>query len=112
MAPALIPNLSNNLKKSRRAHIVGPMQNSSYSRIVTNTELAIGTSFHRSIIAFLFPNGFIHINGVTSRTRASRNAAPGTIRRMFGVSVGSNAVHGSDSPQTAAQEIAFFFTAK
>lgn len=40
------------------------------------------------------------------------NAAPGTIRRMFGINVGSNAVHGSDSPQTAAQEIAFFFSAK
>lgn len=36
-------------------------------------------------------------------------AAPGTIRKMFGTSIGSNAVHGSDSPQTAQQELTFFF---
>ena len=37
------------------------------------------------------------------------NAAPGTLRRMFGTSIGSNATHGSDSLQNAAQEVAFFF---
>lgn len=36
-------------------------------------------------------------------------AAAGTIRRMFGTSIGSNAVHGSDADQTAADELAFFF---
>ena len=36
-------------------------------------------------------------------------AGPGTIRRMFGTSIGNNAVHGSDSAQTAQQELAFFF---
>lgn len=36
-------------------------------------------------------------------------AKPGTIRRMFGMSIGSNAVHGSDSAATAEQEIDFFF---
>lgn len=36
-------------------------------------------------------------------------AAPGTIRKLFGDSVGENAVHGSDSPQSAAREIALFF---
>ncbi|HEY0920460.1 nucleoside-diphosphate kinase [Devosia sp.] len=37
-------------------------------------------------------------------------AAPGTIRKEFAVSVGENSVHGSDAPETAAQEIKFFFT--
>jgi len=37
-------------------------------------------------------------------------AAPGTIRKEFGVNVGENAVHGSDSPENAANEIAFFFS--
>ena len=37
------------------------------------------------------------------------NAAPGTIRADFATSVEANAVHGSDAPETAAQEIAFFF---
>ena len=37
------------------------------------------------------------------------NAAPGTIRADFATSIEANAVHGSDAPETAAQEIAFFF---
>ena len=36
-------------------------------------------------------------------------AAPGTIRADFAQSIDANAVHGSDSPQTAATEVAFFF---
>ena len=36
-------------------------------------------------------------------------AAPGTIRKDFGQNVEQNATHGSDAPETAAQEIAFFF---
>jgi nucleoside-diphosphate kinase len=37
------------------------------------------------------------------------NAAPGTIRKDFAESIEANSVHGSDSAETAAQEIAFFF---
>ena len=36
-------------------------------------------------------------------------AAPGTIRKDFAESIEANSVHGSDAPETAAQEIAFFF---
>lgn len=36
-------------------------------------------------------------------------ADPGTIRRDFAESIEENVVHGSDGPDTAAQEIAFFF---
>lgn len=36
-------------------------------------------------------------------------AAAGTIRADFAASIEENAVHGSDAPETAAQEIAFFF---
>ncbi len=37
-------------------------------------------------------------------------AAPGTIRKDYGLDVEKNAVHGSDAPETAAKEIAFFFS--
>ncbi len=40
-----------------------------------------------------------------------RKAAPGTIRADFAESIDANAVHGSDSPETARQEIAYFFPA-
>ncbi|MEO1043386.1 MAG: nucleoside-diphosphate kinase [Pseudomonadota bacterium] len=37
-------------------------------------------------------------------------AAPGTIRAEFAESIEANSVHGSDAPETAAEEIKFFFT--
>lgn len=36
-------------------------------------------------------------------------AEPGTIRKEFGISLGENSVHGSDSPESAAFEIPYFF---
>jgi nucleoside-diphosphate kinase len=38
-----------------------------------------------------------------------KKAAPGTIRAEFGESIERNVVHGSDGPETAAREVAFFF---
>jgi nucleoside-diphosphate kinase len=37
-------------------------------------------------------------------------AAEGTIRKEYALSIGENSVHGSDAPETAAVEIAFFFS--
>lgn len=36
-------------------------------------------------------------------------AAPGTLRKEFGASIDNNATHGSDAPETAAFELAYFF---
>ena len=36
-------------------------------------------------------------------------AEPGTLRRDFGQSIGNNATHGSDAPETAAFELSYFF---
>lgn len=38
-----------------------------------------------------------------------KKAAVGTIRKMFGTHIGSNATHGSDAPETAAVELKLFF---
>jgi nucleoside-diphosphate kinase len=39
-----------------------------------------------------------------------QEAAAGTIRADFAQSIDANAVHGSDAPESAAREIAYFFT--
>ena len=39
-----------------------------------------------------------------------QEAAPGTLRADFAESIDANAVHGSDSPESAAREIAYFFS--
>jgi nucleoside-diphosphate kinase len=36
-------------------------------------------------------------------------AAPDTLRKLFGTDVGENALHGSDSPETAQAEVSYFF---
>jgi nucleoside-diphosphate kinase len=46
------------------------------------------------------------IMGATNPT----NAAEGTIRKDYGESIEANSVHGSDSPETAANEVAYFFS--
>ena len=38
------------------------------------------------------------------------DAAEGTLRRQFGASLGENATHGSDAPETAAFEVSYFFS--
>jgi nucleoside-diphosphate kinase len=38
------------------------------------------------------------------------DAAEGTIRKEYALSIGENSVHGSDGPDTAAEEIAYFFS--
>jgi nucleoside-diphosphate kinase len=39
------------------------------------------------------------------------NAEPGTIRKLYALNVEANSVHGSDAPETALVEIAYFFNA-
>ena len=38
------------------------------------------------------------------------NAAEGTIRKLFAESIERNSIHGSDAPETAAEELKYFFT--
>ena len=53
-------------------------------------------------------NAVAHLRQVMGATDVAK-AEPGTIRRLFGTSIERNAIHGSDSVENAALEIAFFF---
>jgi nucleoside-diphosphate kinase len=53
-------------------------------------------------------NAIAHLRQVMGATDPAK-ADPGTIRKRFGRNVGENAIHGSDAPETAREEIAYFF---
>jgi nucleoside-diphosphate kinase len=76
--------------------------------------------FYRSLVRFM-SSGPVVVQVLEGEDAVARNraimgatdpaqAAPGTIRKDFALSIEANSVHGSDSPDTAAQEIAFFFS--
>ncbi|MGA1342511.1 MAG: nucleoside-diphosphate kinase [Hyphomonas sp.] len=54
-------------------------------------------------------NGVARYRDVMGATNPAQ-AADGTIRKLFAKSIGENSVHGSDSPENAALEIAQFFS--
>ena len=77
-------------------------------------------SFYQDLVRFM-TSGPIMVQALEGESAISinrelmgatnpKNAATGTIRADFGSNVQENAVHGSDGPETAAAEIAFFFT--
>jgi nucleoside-diphosphate kinase len=53
--------------------------------------------------------GAVDLNRKIMGATDPAKAEPNTIRKQFGDSMGENAVHGSDSPQSAQREIALFF---
>jgi len=75
--------------------------------------------FYQSLVAFM-SSGPVVVQVLEGEDAVAKNRAvmgatnpanadPGTIRKDFAESVEANSVHGSDSPENAAQEIAFFF---
>jgi nucleoside-diphosphate kinase len=78
-----------------------------------------GKPFFARLVAFMTsgPVVAMAIEGVDAVSRCrdimgatdTAAAAPGTIRALYGANVTENAVHGSDSPASAAREIAFYF---
>jgi nucleoside-diphosphate kinase len=77
--------------------------------------------FYRDLVAFM-SSGPVIIQVLEGENAVALNreimgatnpadAALGTIRKDFAESIEANSVHGSDSPETAAREIAFFFSA-
>jgi nucleoside-diphosphate kinase len=79
-----------------------------------------GRPFYRDLVRFM-SSGPVVVQVLEGENAVARNreimgatdpakAAPGTIRKDFALSIEANSVHGSDSPETAAEEIAFFFS--
>ena len=75
--------------------------------------------FYADLVAFM-TSGPVMVQVLEGENAIARNrevmgatnpakAAPGTIRADYATSVQENAVHGSDAPETAATEIAYFF---
>ncbi len=80
-----------------------------------------GKPFYDSLLAYM-SSGPVMIQVLEGKNAVEVNrrlmgatnpaeAAPGTLRADFAESVEANAVHGSDSPESAAREIAYFFNA-
>lgn len=61
------------------------------------------------LVQVLEGNNAIAMNRQIMGATNPKDAAAGTVRADFADSIDHNAVHGSDAPETAAQEIAFFF---
>ena len=54
-------------------------------------------------------NAIAHLREVMGATDPAK-AAEGTIRKQFAASIEANCIHGSDAPETARDEIAYFFS--
>ncbi len=76
--------------------------------------------FFRSLVEFM-TSGPVVVQVLEGENAIAKNrevmgatdpakAAPGTIRKDFAESIEANSVHGSDAPETAMQEIRFFFS--
>ena len=72
-------------------------------------ELTDFMSSGRCVLIVLEADGAILKWRETMGATDPAKAAPGTIRRDLGTSIGNNCTHGSDAPETAAFEIGYFF---
>ncbi len=61
------------------------------------------------VVALSRENAVSHLRRTMGATD-SRKAEPGTVRQRHGTDIERNAIHGSDSPENAAKEVAFFFS--
>ncbi len=73
-------------------------------------ELCVFMSSEPVIVQVLEGESAISKNREVMGATNPADAAPGTIRADFAESMGENSVHGSDAPETAAIEIAYFFS--
>jgi nucleoside-diphosphate kinase len=80
----------------------------------------VGKPFYEGLVSYITSSPIVAAvfegNRAVETVRATMgktnplDAAPGTIRADYGLEIGRNLVHGSDSPESAAREVALFFT--
>ena len=63
----------------------------------------------RAFVMILEKEGAVKANREIMGSTNPKDAAEGTIRKKFGISIDKNSVHGSDSIENAKIEIDFFF---
>jgi nucleoside-diphosphate kinase len=73
-------------------------------------ELCDSMSSGPTVVQVLEGDGAILKNREVMGATDPKTAAPGTIRKEFAQSIGENSVHGSDAPETAKEEIAYWFS--
>ena len=73
-------------------------------------ELVEGMTSGPTIVQVLEGEGAILKNREIMGATNPANAAEGTIRKVHALSIGENSVHGSDAPETAVVEIAYWFS--
>ena len=61
------------------------------------------------LVMILEGNGAIALNRKLMGATNPKDAEPNTIRKLYGISIDKNSVHGSDSVENASKEINFFF---
>ena len=66
--------------------------------------------FFASLVKFMTESSVILMALEVMGATNPANAADGTIRKLFAESIERNSIHGSDAPETAAEELKFFFT--
>ncbi len=109
---ALIEESGLSIIAQKRLHLTQDMAETFY-------EVHKERAFYSDLVAFMTSgpvvvqvlrgeNAIARYRDVMGATNPA-NAEDGTIRKLFGESVEANSVHGSDAPETAAQEIAYFF---
>lgn len=73
-------------------------------------ELCTGMTSGPTVVQVLEGEGAVLKNRDVMGATDPAKAAPGTIRKALGLSIGENTVHGSDAPETARTEIAYWFS--
>ena len=79
----------------------------------------VGKPFFEGLVSFITSGPIVALAvqgnggvGIVRKTMGATNPAespPGTVRGDFGIDIGRNLVHGSDSAESAAREVALFF---